>query len=67
MKMNKQKEIEISIHAPLAGCDDRLMPLKYLEHNFNPRTPCGVRQLFFVIPVHLHAISIHAPLAGCDF
>ena len=34
----------ISIHAPLAGCDDgdRRRAVEHL--NFNPRTPCGVRR-----------------------
>ena len=36
---------EISIHAPLAGCDPHLCkPRTHLFH-FNPRTPCGVRRL----------------------
>ena len=34
----------ISIHAPLAGCDS-IGRIKIPMHsNFNPRTPCGVRQ-----------------------
>ena len=35
----------ISIHAPLAGCDLIKGQLKQLSDNFNPRTPCGVRQV----------------------
>ena len=35
----------ISIHAPLAGCDDCSVPSAYLDLNFNPRTPCGVRHI----------------------
>ena len=36
-------DTRISIHAPRAGCD-HLHPLSvYLNHHFNPRTPCGVR------------------------
>ena len=34
--------------------------------DFNPRTPCGVRPLFFADVVDIKYISIHAPLAGCD-
>ena len=34
----------ISIHAPLAGCDDFLGKFIYNKLNFNPRTPCGVRR-----------------------
>ena len=35
--------IEISIHAPLAGCDRPYPALRRCQANFNPRTPCGVR------------------------
>ena len=35
---------EISIHAPLAGCDGSLVIPTVCLKNFNPRTPCGVRQ-----------------------
>ena len=36
----------ISIHAPLAGCDDQELPNPDpVNINFNPRTPCGVRHL----------------------
>ena len=34
---------EISIHAPLAGCDGRRGTHRVHLRNFNPRTPCGVR------------------------
>ena len=34
---------DISIHAPLAGCDQEAFVLKGAPHDFNPRTPCGVR------------------------
>ena len=33
----------ISIHAPLAGCDARGFGHHEAVHDFNPRTPCGVR------------------------
>ena len=33
----------ISIHAPLAGCDRLIQQPERRPHNFNPRTPCGVR------------------------
>ena len=38
-----ERVIEISIHAPLAGCDlgDTADFIKKID--FNPRTPCGVR------------------------
>ena len=35
---------KISIHAPLAGCDSPWPPAIRTHTNFNPRTPCGVRQ-----------------------
>ena len=40
----EDKNSDISIHAPLAGCDAarRVMPTR--SPNFNPRTPCGVRR-----------------------
>ena len=34
---------DISIHAPLAGCDPSPNPPAATRHYFNPRTPCGVR------------------------
>ena len=34
---------EISIHAPLAGCDRRRTGIPCTAFHFNPRTPCGVR------------------------
>ena len=56
----------ISIHAPLAGCDEFIVARCSAVKNFNPRTPCGVRRLG-VPKNRLHSrISIHAPLAGCD-
>ena len=40
----KKQPLDISIHAPLAGCD-RLCPQSHRRaDNFNPRTPCGVRR-----------------------
>ena len=33
----------ISIHAPLAGCDGKSKTYGYASSNFNPRTPRGVR------------------------
>ena len=38
-----QRDICISIHAPLAGCDSAATSLVGCTYNFNPRTPCGVR------------------------
>ena len=38
----------------------------YLQSDFNPRTPCGVRRSNAGIHCCTYPISIHAPLAGCD-
>ena len=35
----------ISIHAPLAGCDGNKTTGRTGKKNFNPRTPCGVRRV----------------------
>ena len=35
---------DISIHAPHAGCDFQTNARKNAGKDFNPRTPCGVRQ-----------------------
>ena len=35
---------QISIHAPLAGCDRPPMTALVRRLHFNPRTPCGVRR-----------------------
>ena len=40
--------------------------LYFPKHNFNPRTPCGVRPVRHGERHLCAAISIHAPLAGCD-
>ena len=34
----------ISIHAPLAGRDESVLPLPWGPQNFNPRAPCGARR-----------------------
>ena len=52
----------ISIHAPLAGCDSQLRHQPGIEPDFNPRTPCGVRQS--VRPFALAAIYFN-PRTPC--
>ena len=43
------------------------MDMGFLQFtNFNPRTPCGVRQSPRATEAAGALISIHAPLAGCD-
>ena len=66
MLVSDASTAEISIHAPLAGCDYRKGTRQYLGVYFNPRTPCGVRLVFLCSAVRNAYISIHAPLAGCD-
>ena len=45
-------QVYISIHAPLAGCDDVHIKCSKEGNYFNPRTPCGVRPVLkeMVIP-----------------
>ena len=38
------RKSEISIHAPLAGCDRCWRRSRRRSSHFNPRTPCGVRR-----------------------
>ena len=54
----------ISIHAPHAGCDPLFRKKHGLFSDFNPRTPCGVRQHAFAIR-HMDSIfqSTH-PMRG---
>ena len=59
-------EKDISIHAPLAGCDGGATWLFPCHCDFNPRTPCGVRRALWREELQQGCFSIHAPLAGCD-
>ena len=59
-------ELEISIHAPLAGCDCFRPCLAAAPPDFNLRTPCGVRRVHGQLLINANLISIYAPLAGCD-
>ena len=58
--------LNISIHAPHAGCDGTAAPGNARCRNFNPRTPCGVRPQLRLGLTQRSLISIHAPHAGCD-
>ncbi len=44
----------------LQGCKNRS------NHNFNPRTPGGVRRYGYLERPEASCISIHAPRVGCD-
>ena len=57
---------EISIHAPLTGCDLDGVRSECEEADFNPRTPYGMRRNMKSIYDIFKNISIHAPLTGCD-
>ena len=63
---NRFGSVEISIHAPLAGCDKGTAGRWRYHRDFNPRTPCGVRLHAMDLAEFAPEISIHAPLAGCD-
>ena len=56
----------LSFAAPLAGRDAGDLFYRAAGQDFNPRTPCGVRQLLQLCNGAVYDISIHAPLAGCD-
>ena len=45
---NSPQLAAISIHAPLAGCDATINSFAAFSFDFNPRTPCGVRQSVYV-------------------
>ena len=70
MRQCRKKRIipdeDISIHAPLTGCDRLLYGIGYQVHYFNPRTPYGMRHKILVVDQLPKEISIHAPLTGCD-
>ena len=55
----------ISIHAPLAGCDDPAAFLN-LRHHISIHAPLAGCDLIKCSSVNPRCISIHAPLAGCD-
>ncbi len=56
----------ISTHAPLAGRDCRPCGTVSGHSDFNPRAPCGARQIQHSCLPAVLEISTHAPLAGRD-
>ena len=56
----------ISIHAPIVGCDSFTVIVHVDFNNFNPRTHRGVRPEELGVNVYGQEISIHAPIVGCD-
>ena len=61
-----RSECEISIHAPLTGCDQTARVSSAKSLYFNPRTPYGMRLDKWLPALTSGKISIHAPLTGCD-
>ena len=62
----KRKTCDISIHAPIVGCDSiKMLTSKILDY-FNPRTHRGVRHRILTLNQNFVYISIHAPIVGCD-
>ena len=56
----------ISIHAPLAGCDSRMMSSITSGMPFQSTHPLRGATLDALGIEYVRQISIHAPLAGCD-
>ena len=56
--------LQISIHAPLAGCDRSTSRRTHSPRNFNPRTPCGVRPGQPCATLDLHGFQSTHPLRG---
>ena len=57
---------DISIHAPRVGGDPGHARVSRVQHNFNPRPPCGGRHIIVNSADAVTEISIHAPRAGGD-
>ena len=55
---------DISIHAPLAGCDAGCNSRTACRPDFNPRTPCGVRPAGCGAAICLDAFQSTHPLRG---
>ena len=56
--------LEISIHAPHAGCDCSTLSRLSVSPNFNPRTPCGVRHKSNIFRSTVHAFQSTHPMRG---
>ena len=64
VKKETRNEKTISIHAPLAGCDGAFRQRLLACTDFNPRTPCGVRQEFPHHPYQSKEFQSTHPLRG---
>ena len=56
--------VYISIHAPLAGCDNQRHPHAVAVYDFNPRTPCGVRPPAPAVDMSQFVFQSTHPLRG---
>ena len=56
----------ISIHAPLAGCDQWTQPHMMTPLRISIHAPLAGCDTVAVAKMMAARISIHAPLAGCD-
>ena len=56
----------ISIHAPRVGSDGNPFAIASHTPYFNPRSPCGERQVATASSWEKFVISIHAPRVGSD-
>ena len=65
-KQTSSNRYSISIHAARVGCDNgrKAMPTDW--HNFNPRSPSGLRLFSALCLLRAEVISIHAARVGCD-
>ena len=61
-----QDKTQISIHVPRAGDDEKILTILSRRFYFNPRPPCGGRQLHPHSSDSSRTISIHVPRAGDD-
>ena len=59
--------VSISIHAPLAGCDQIQAHGRRYGRNFNPRTPCGVRPSISSGSTGIPSFQSTHPLRGATF
>ena len=66
-RTHRKFNVDVSIHALLAECDQIPVNRNRLAVCFNPRTPCGVRPYCpGGVAVVAKFVSIHALLAECD-
>ena len=61
---NAWNDVNISIHAPLAGSDFPHRAVNQGASDFNPRSPCGERLLFFSAGVNILLFQSTLPLRG---